>query len=116
MYKTLGHVGMASLRLVIIFVAAATALMCITTIRYDRIVTRLDKLRRSFSDLVQAITMIRRRGFQYNKDKTERSPQEGMSTGKDGYESPSKHTSLQISSGAKKDMKLLSWLGWSRRK
>ena len=101
MHKTLGDVRQASLRLVIIFVAAATALMCITTIRYDRIVTRLDTLRRSFSDLVQAIAMVRRRGYRYNKDKTERSLQEGMSTGNDCHESPSEHTSLHISSGAK---------------
>jgi hypothetical protein len=101
MHKTLGDVGQASLRLVIIFVVTATALMYITTIRYDHIVTHLDTLRLSFSDLVQAIAMLRRRGFRYNKDKTERSPQDGMRTGKGSNESPSEHTPLHISSGSK---------------
>jgi len=115
MYKTLGDVGQALLGpIIIMFISAATALMCITTmesvlwsifdsendIRYDRIDTRPDTKRRSYSGPVQSIArMIRRRGFRYNKDKTERSLQDGMGPG--SYEPLSEHTPLHISSGTK---------------
>ena len=59
-------------------------------------------MRRSYCGPVQAIArshgqMVGRRGFQYNKDKTECFLQDGMRTGNGSYESASERTPMYIS-------------------
>lgn len=91
MDKASGDVGQAMRHpMIIMFMTAATALMCIIAesvpwsffdsgddIRYERINTHPNTLRRSYSGPVQAIArVIRRPGFRHNKDKTERSLQD----------------------------------------
>ncbi|KAN0113459.1 hypothetical protein V8E52_007740 [Russula decolorans] len=95
MDKSLGDVGQALLRpITIMFMTAATALMCITTksvlwsffdseddFRYDHINTRPSLTRSAAltSGPVQAIAKLAQwRGFRHDKDKTERSLQERM--------------------------------------